>query len=342
MLGRDVRTRIDDGGNLQSGGDCRLDRAPAVGVVGEQRDAVCRRRGVALDIAAHRRGHHHAGRVVAGKDDRPLDGAGCDDAALGDDPPQPLPHLVLGRGGDVVVDALERAIGAAVIDAEQRGAAHDADIGQRRQLGQRAGNPLGCRHAVDRAAVAEQPAAERKVLFAQDDARAGAAGRQRCRQPGRSAAGDQHVAIGPGLVVVVGIGFAGRASEAGGPADGRLVDRLPEFRRPHEGLVVEAGDEDRREQLVDRHEVVAQRRPAVLAGRFEAVIELGRGRLGVRLAARAAAQFDQRVGFFRAGGEQPARPVIFERAADQLDAIGDQRRGERVALVSGEGSCRRR
>ena len=89
--------RIDDGGDLQSGGERGLDRPPAVVVVGEQRDALCRRGGVAVDIGAHGRRHHDAGRVVAGKDDRPLDRAGGDDAALGDDAPQPLARLVRGR-----------------------------------------------------------------------------------------------------------------------------------------------------------------------------------------------------------------------------------------------------
>ena len=154
----------------------------------------------------------------------------------------------------MIVDPLQRAIGAAVIDAEHGRAAHDADVRQRGEFGQRAGKPIGCRHAVDRAAVAEQPAAEREILFAQDDAGASAAGGKCCRKAGRSAAGDQHVAMRPRLVVVVGIGLPGAAAEAGGAADRRLVDRLPEFRRPHEGLVVEAGHEDRREQLVDRQD----------------------------------------------------------------------------------------
>ena len=59
--------RIDDRGDLQSGFERRLDRAPAILIVGEQRDAPCRRRGIALDVCPHRRSHHHAGRVVAGE-----------------------------------------------------------------------------------------------------------------------------------------------------------------------------------------------------------------------------------------------------------------------------------
>ena len=212
----------------------------------------------------------------------------------------------------MIVDPLERAVGAAVIDAEQRGPAHDADIGQRLEFGKRAGDPFGCRHAVDRAAIAQQPAAEREVFVAQDDAGAGAAGCQRGRKPGRSAAHNQHVAIRPSFVVVVGIGQSRGTPEPGGAADGRLVDRFPELSRPHEGLVVKAGNEDRRKHLVYRQEIMPQRRPVVLAGGFKAVIELDGGRLGVWLATRAAAQLDQCVGFLGAGGQQTARPMVFE------------------------------
>ena len=47
------------------------------------------------------------------------------------------------------------------------------------------------------------------------------------------------------------------------------------------------------------------------------------------------AHLDQRVRLFRTGAEDAARPVIFERAADQPHAIGQQRRGQRVARVPG-------
>ena len=49
-------------------------------------------------------------------------------------------------------------------------------------------------HAVDLAALGEQPAAEAEILVAEDDARAGAAGRKRRREPGGPGADHQHVA----------------------------------------------------------------------------------------------------------------------------------------------------
>ena len=158
----------------------------------------------------------------------------------------------------MVVDPLERAIGAAVIDAEHascgvmmRTSGSDASSASAPATHSAAGMPSIVPPS------RQQPAAEREVFLAQDDAGAGAAGCQRRRKPGRAAAHDQHVAMRPRLVVVVGIGQPGGATEAGGAADRRLVDRFPELRRPHEGLVVEAGDEDRREQLVDRQDIEA-------------------------------------------------------------------------------------
>ncbi len=71
----------------------------------------------------------------------------------------------------------------------------------------------------------------------------------------------------------------------------------------------------------------------------EAVVQLDLGRARVGLAARAAAQFDQRVRLLGAGGEDAARPVVLERAADEADAVGDERRGERVARAAVHGDA---
>src|SRR5690606_8331635 len=50
------------------------------------------------------------------------------------------------------------------------------------------------------------------------------------------------------------------------------------------------------------------------------------------VAAMRAVDLDQRVRLFRPRRENAARPVILERAADEMDAVGQQGRGERVAL----------
>ena len=235
----------------------------------------------------------------------------------------------------MVVDALERGIGAAVIDADHRSAPHDAAIGKPLELGLGGGHPFDRRAAFDLAMLGEQAPAEPEILLAQDHPRARPGRGERRRQARSAAADDQNIAERVGLLVVIGVGDARAAAEPGGAADGRLVELLPERGRPHEGLVVEAGAEDRREQLVHREQIEFQRRKAVLARGVEPVIELDGGGAGVRLAPRARAELDQRAGLLRAGREDAARAMIFERAADQAHAVGEQRRSERVAGMAG-------
>jgi len=117
--------------------------------------------------------------------------------------------------------------------------------------------------------------------------------------PGRTSPDHQKVAKRAGLLVKIRIGFAAEAAKPGGAPDRGLVELFPHCGRPHEGLVVEAGDEQRSSQLVDRAQIELQRGPAVLALGRKSVVKLDRGRLGVGLTPRAAAQFDQRVGLFR-------------------------------------------
>ena len=144
------------------------------------------------------------------------------------------------------------------------------------------------------------------------------------------------VAMGIGLLVFVRVGKLRGGAQARRAADQRLVDLLPEALRPHEGLVVEAGDEDRGGERVDGADVEVQRGPAVLALRGEPVIELDHGGPRVGLLAAALAQFDECIGLRRACGDDAARAVILEGAAHQRDAVGEQRGGQRIALVAGE------
>src|SRR3954453_16030778 len=136
---------------------------------------------------------------------------------------------------------------------------------------------------------------------------------------------------------MLGILGACHAAKAGGAADQRLVQGFPEFRRPHEGLVVEARDQKWRKHIADRAEIAAQRRPVVLARRDEPIIKLRRGRARVRLAPGAGAQLDQRIRLLRTGRENAARTAIFERAARRRHTRRYQGGSERIAGKPREG-----
>ena len=72
-------------------------RAPAVVIVGEDRDAPPRRSGVAVDGGAHRARHHHARAIVVAERDHALVRACRQHRALRHDLPVPLARLVLRR-----------------------------------------------------------------------------------------------------------------------------------------------------------------------------------------------------------------------------------------------------
>ena len=326
--------RIDHGshGNAACGKIAR--RRPAIVGGGEHHGARAWRHAEAVEIAPHRRAQHDAGQVVAGKGDAALDGAGGKHGALRHDAPGALARLMLRRHRHIVCDALGRAIGAAVIDAVDRRARHDRHVVEACQLGEDRARPLHGRLAVNGEPLRQEPAAKHKILLGENDARASAAGGQRRHEAGGASADDEHVAMREGLLVMVWVRFRRGAAEPCAPSDDRLVDALPELRRPHEGLVVEARAEERAHQPVDRLHVEFERRPAVLARGVEPVVKLDHGRARIGFAPRAGPQLDQRIRLLGAGAEDPARPVIFERAANQALAIGEQRRGKRIAGIA--------
>src|SRR4029077_12290889 len=91
------------------------------------------------------------------------------------------------------------------------------------------------------------------------------------------------------------------------------------------------GRDERGEQIVDGAEVEGKARPAILTVRFESLVELDLGGAQVGRVARAVAAYGhQRVGLLGAGCEHTTRAVILERAAHEVHAVGEQRRGERV------------
>ena len=53
---------------------------------------------------------------------------------------------------------------------------------------------------------------------------------------------------------------------------------------------------------------------------------------GIRRLLAVLNDLDKPVRVLRSGGHQPARAMVFEAAPDQFHIIGDQRRGQRIAL----------
>src|ERR1700761_242093 len=74
--------------------------------------------------------------------------------------------------------------------------------------------------------------------------------------------------------IAIRIGLGGSHAEARCGANLRLVDRVPRALRPHEGLVVETGRNERRDQIVDGADIEVEARPAVLTLRLQAFVQL--------------------------------------------------------------------
>ena len=131
---------------------------------------------------------------------------------------------------------------------------------------------------------------------------------------------------------------AGQAAKAGG----RLADNAGSYSfsqndcRPHEGLVVEARGQEVREPVVDRHEGRGCKdEPAPVLAEFASrpSIQLGHGGAGVRLAAaRRCAARPARWALPSQRSSTPRGRWYLKRTAHQPHAVGEQGRGQRVAL----------
>ena len=86
----------------------------------------------------------------------------------------------------MIVDAFERGIGAAVVNALHGGAPQDPALRQRFELGLDRLGEVARRLAVDVVALGEQRPAEAEILLAQDHARARPGGGARGGKTGRS------------------------------------------------------------------------------------------------------------------------------------------------------------
>ena len=314
------RTRIERG--LVGGGAAR----------GED-ELAARRHAVTVEEDPHALGEQDARPVVVGENEGALMGATGEHDLLRPHLPQALAGRLARGGGQVVGDTLGHRHVVVVVIAEGGGAGQQNDVLAGIELGQRLGEPVRRRASVDlRGRVVQERAAGLRALVGEDHPLAGARRGERRSKPRRAGADDQHIAMGVAVGVAVGIGHRRRLAETGGGADERLIDPVPELPGPHEGLVVEARHEDRRQEVVDGADVEFERRPMVLRGRAQARAGLDHGGAVVRVdPAGPAIDREQRARLVGAVAQDAARAVVLERAPDEMDAVGQQCRGDGVA-----------
>ena len=171
---------------------------------------------------------------------------------------------------------------------------------------------------------AVQVATEGRILVAHEDAGTGMCGCVRCSEPGRSAADHQHVAVRVLMLIAVRIRYGGTTAHSRGVPNKVFVAQPPaRRRRPHERLVVEACRQQPRQYVVDRSDVEAKRRPAVLTGGDEALEQLLRRSAHIGFGARSPCELYQRIRLVTARAKDAARPVILEAAGDKMHAVGE-------------------
>ena len=327
-----VRAQIDKRGDLAAvPGELAGGGIDGV-VIGEKDGAAARQHGIAVDEGGDGARQHDARPVIAGKDQRALMRAGRQHHTAGADMPYALARPA---GAFRRRKAFRQPLGQRneimVVIAEGRGAGQQ----QRRCAGQHPPGPCRAVFGPDALGTVQQRAAEIRALVRQHDARAGRRARMGSRDARRAAADHEDVAMGVAVLIDLGVRFARCARQARHAPDYGRVDAVPPGRRPHEGLVIEAGHEQPGHEPRGRAQIEPQRRPAVDALGGEPVVKLDFGGAQVGLRERTRLQQDERVRLLRPGRHHPARPVVFEAAAEESHAVREQGRRERVAGMAG-------
>ena len=199
---RRVAARIDHRRHVQPRRAEIRRRAPAVIVVGEDGDGLARRHGVAIEVSPRRARQHDAGPVVVLKCDGPLDRARTEDRAAGDQFPHALARQVARQLRHVLAHPLQRAIDAAIVDAENRGAGHERHIRHGGEFGHCRSRPDRRQLSADLMALGVQPPAHDEILIGEDHPRPRAPRRQRRHQARRPGADDQQVAMAGSVLVL--------------------------------------------------------------------------------------------------------------------------------------------
>ena len=300
-------------------------------VVGKQHQPLPGRHAVAVQVGPDRAGQHHARHIVIAEHQGPLDSARGQNHLFGAHPVQALARAVWRGEAQVIATPLDNAQEIMIVIAEYRAARQQLDVVERPQAGHGALGPGRGRLAVDGLPVRQQAAAEFVLLIGDDHPRAGlGAGRGR-REAGRPGADHQHIAMLIEGVVSVRIGRRRRLPESGRLADKMLIGH-PQALRPHKGLVVKPSRREPRGQAHRAHQVNVNAGPAVDAPRRQPFVQFDLGGAQVGHGRRALAQLHNGIGLFGAVGDDAAGPAVFEAAPDDAHTVGEQRRGQGIAL----------
>ena len=284
-----------------------------------------------VHISAHRTRHHNAGAVVVLKRNRAFQSTRSQYSPLRRDLPEALFRQALGQR-PVMRHTLKCAICAAVISPRHRRACHNANIAHCVELGLHLLHPVARGHPVNLSRLAQKPPTKGAVFFRKDHIRTRFSRRQSGHKPRRPRANNQHITMCKRTLVFICDRITRDGPKPRRTANDRLVKLFPKRLGPHECLVVKSSTKERRAHIVHAHEIKLKARPAVLAHSLQTVIYLLHGCAHVRVLRAALAHSHKRVRLFRASRQNPAWAVILERARNKLDTVGQQCRGQSIAL----------
>ena len=190
-----------------------------------QRHRLPDRHAVTQRIDLRRRGQHHAGRVIAVENERPLDGALGEDHLACPDTPQLLTRSV-GQFGQMVGQSLNRTDEIVVEIAERRRPGQHGHVASGGECLDAAFQPWPER------GISQRTAAKLVLLIDQDHAALAVRSLKRGVDAGRARTDDQHITVRIGRGIMIGVNVGRRIAETCHAADRRFIKLLPEGARP--------------------------------------------------------------------------------------------------------------
>ncbi len=304
-------------------------------IIGEDNHLTPRQNAIAIDIGAQGRRQHDTGAIIVGKYQRAFDGTlGQHNLFRADFPEALTGDAIIRLWSQMVGHPLQRSQIVVIVIARHGCARQDGHLFQARQFRQGFCNPVQGRLSVDQGIVAEQRAAHFLLFVGQDDTGTGATCCQSRSNPGGAAPNHKHITESEFLGIGIRVSLHWGLTQSCRTSDNLFIDRRPPGGGEHKGLIVESSRKQLGNFLVHRLHIKLHRRPAILAGGGQPVIQIHHSGAGIGFRARSCFQLNQGIGLFGSGAHNAARAVVFEAAPDQLHAIGQQGRGQRVTTIA--------